>query len=263
MIGRIYAIAINTFREAIRNRILYGIIAVVIGLNLFGTVLGEMSLHEEARVARDIGLTGVKLFGSVTAIILGVSLLYGEIQRRTIHTIISKPIHRYEFVLGKYLGMVVTLTLLVAMFTLAMSGLLRAQGVAFSTAITQAVLLGYVEVLIVAGIAVFFSSFSSPYLSGVFTFGLFVAGRLTPEMRAAVDQTQIDWVRSVCQVALRLVPDLHLFSVSGSTVQGQYVSVHSDFVSWGYVGAATAYGVLYIAALLVLSIIIFARRDFV
>ena len=262
MIGRIYAIALNTFREAIRNRVVYGIIAVVIGLNLFGTVLGEMSLHEEARVARDIGLTGVKLFGSITAIILGVSLLYGEIQRRTIHAIISKPIYRSEFVIGKYLGMVLTLTLLVALFTLAMSGLLRVQGVPFSTAITKAVLLGYLEVLTVAAIAVFFSAFSSPYLSGVFTFGLFVMGRLTPEMRAAVEQSKIGWVQDVCRAALRLVPDLHLFSVSGSTVDGAYVSVHGDFVSWGYVGIATGYSALYVTALLVLAMVIFARRDF-
>jgi Cu-processing system permease protein len=263
MIGRIYAIALNTFREAIRNRVVYGIIAVVVGLNLFGTVLGEMSLHEEARVARDIGLTGVKLFGSITAIVLGVSLLYGEIQRRTIHTIISKPIQRYEFVIGKYLGMVLTLTLLVALFTLAMSGLLRMQGVSFSSAITKAVILGYFEVMTVAAIAVFFSSFSSPYLSGVFTFGMFVVGRLTPEMRAAVEQSKIGWVTDVCRVGLRLVPDLHLFSVSGSTVDGQYVSVHGQFVSWGYVGIAALYGVLYVSVLLILAMVIFSRRDFV
>jgi Cu-processing system permease protein len=262
VIGRIYAIAINTFREAIRNRVLYGIIAVVLGFMMFGLVLGQMSLHEEARVARDVGLTGVSFFGSVTAIVLGVSLLYSEIQRRTIHTIVSKPINRYEFVLGKYLGMVLTLTLLVLLFTLSMSWLLHVQGVSFSTAITKAVLLGYVEVLIVAGIAVFFSSFSSPFLSGVFTFGLFVVGRFTPEMRDAIEQSKIGWVKDICEVALRVVPDLHLFSISGATVRGEYVSVHSDFVTWSYVGTSVGYGLVYVSVMLILAIVIFARRDF-
>lgn len=262
MIGRIYAIAINTFREAIRNRVLYGILAVVLGLMMFGIVLGEMSLHEEARVARDVGLTGVSFFGSMTAIVLGVSLLYSEIQRRTIHTIVSKPINRYEFVLGKYMGMVLTLTLLVLLFTLSMSWLLHIQGVAFSAAITKAVLLGYVEVLIVAGIAVFFSSFSSPFLSGVFTFGLFVLGRYTPEMRDAIEQSRIDLVRYVCGAALRVLPDLHMFSVSGATVRGEYVSVHSDFVTWSYVGTSVGYGLLYVTIMLILAILIFTRRDF-
>jgi Cu-processing system permease protein len=262
MIWRIYAIALNTFREAIRNRVVYGIIAVVAGVNLLGTVLGEMSLHEEARVARDVGLSGVSLFGCVTAIVLGVSLLYGEIQRRTIHSIISKPINRYEFVLGKYLGMVLTLTLLVLLFVIAMAWLLHEQGVDFSAAITKAVVLSYVEVLIVAAIAIFFSSFSSPFLSGIFTFGLFVAGRVTPEMRAAVEQSKIGWVQDVCSTALYVVPDLHLFAISGATVEGEYVSVHSDFVSWGYVGATVGYGIFYLAILLILAILVFSRRDF-
>jgi ABC-type transport system involved in multi-copper enzyme maturation permease subunit len=262
MIGRVYAIALNTFREAIRNRVLYGIIFVVILLNLSAIILGQASLHEEARVARDVGLSGVSLFGSITAIILGVSLLYGEIQRRTIHTIVSKPIHRYEFVLGKYLGMALTLTLLVLIFTLAMAGLLWTQGVPFSTAVTKAVMLSYMEVLVVAGIALFFSSFSSPFLSGVFAFALFYLGRVTPALRSAAESAKMEWMGDLCSVGLRIVPDLHLFSVSGSNVQGKYVSVHSEFVTWGYVGTAAAYAALVLGVLLLLAVLIFSRRDF-
>ncbi len=262
MIGRIYAIALNTFREAIRQRVLYGIIAVVVLVNILAIVLGEMSLHEEPRVARDVGLSGVSLFGCITAIVLGVSLLYGEIQRRTIHSIVSKPIYRYEFVLGKYLGMALTLTLLVLVFTIMLGWVLHTRGVAFSTAVSKAVLLSYFEVLLVAAIAIFFSSFSSPFLSGTFAFALFFLGRLTPEMRAAAGYAKSEWMKELCLAALRVVPDLNLFSVSGSTVDGKYVSVHGSFVSWGYVGNTIAYGVLYICVLLILSILIFSRRDF-
>jgi len=262
VIGRIYAIALNTFREAIRQRVLYGIIAVVVLVNILAIVLGEMSLHEEARVARDVGLSGVSLFGCITAIVLGVSLLYGEIQRRTIHSIVSKPIHRYEFVLGKYLGMALTLSLLVLIFTLMLAWVLHERGVPFSVSVLKAVLLSYMEVLLVAAIAIFFSSFSSPFLSGTFAFALFFLGRLTPEMRAAADQAKVGWMRDLCTAAMRIVPDLHLFQVSGSTVNGQYVSVHGDFVSWGYVGTSLAYGGLYIGALLILAVLIFSRRDF-
>jgi Cu-processing system permease protein len=263
VIARIHAIALNTFREAIRSRVLYGILALVVGLNLFALVLGEMAHHEEARVARDMGLAGVSLFGSITAVVLGVSLLYGEIQRRTIHTIISKPLERHEFVLGKYLGMAVTLTLLVAMFTLAMAGLLAIQDVPFTSHVAKAVLLGYMEVLIVAAIAIFFSAFSSPFLSGVFTLGIFFLGRITPEMRAAAEGATEGWSRTVADAALRVIPDLHLFSISGGTIDGEYVSVHADFVSWGYVGTAALYAALYVAVLLLLAIVVFARRDFV
>lgn len=263
MMRRIWALALNTFRDAIRNRVLYGILAVVFIVNLFGIVLGEMSLHQEARVARDLGIGGVSLFGSITAIFLGVSLLYSEIKKRTIHTIVTKPLERYEFVLGKYLGMVVTLSCLLAMFSLVMLLLLKTQDVAVTTVLLKALILAFYEVLVVAAIAILFSSFSSPFLSGIFTFGLFVLGRVTPDLRAFLQTTDSAVVKGACEVALYLIPDLHLFSVSGGSVDGNHVTVHGDFVSWGYMGMASGYAALYIGILLGVSIWIFSRRDFV
>ena len=120
MIGRIWAIALNTFREAVRIRVLYGILVLVVGANLMTLVLGELAATtDEARIARDVGLAGISLFGSLTAIFLGVFLLYTEVQRRTIHAIVSKPIERWEFVVGKYAGMALVLTVLVAVFAVA------------------------------------------------------------------------------------------------------------------------------------------------
>jgi ABC-type transport system involved in multi-copper enzyme maturation permease subunit len=263
VIGRITAIALNTFREAIRRRMLYVIVILVVGFNLFAMVLGAMSLGEEARVARDVSLAGISVGGSITAIVLGVILLYGEVQRRTIHTIIAKPIARFEFVLGKYAGMAVTLLALVLLFTLALTGLLWLQNVAFTMAVVKAILLSYCEILVVAAIALLFSSFSTPYLSGLFTFGLFVLGRVTPEMRAVVESGKMGALEDISRAALVVVPDLHLFAVSGGAVGGKYVSVHGEFVSWGYVAQAAGYGLLYVVILLVVSSVIFSRRDFV
>ena len=262
MLGRIYAVMLNTFREASRNRVLYGIVAVVLGVNFFGLVLGELALQERARVVRDVGLAAISIVGSVTAIVLGVLLLYTEVQRRTIHTIISKPVERYEFVLGKYLGMALTLTFLVGLFGVTLSAILLLQGQAPNVALLKAIILTYMEVLIVAGIAVFFSSFSSPFLSGVFSLLLFVLGRLTGQMYLALEAKQ-EWIRHVVKAALYVVPDLHLFSVSGGEIKGQYVSVHEQFVSWGYVFASGVYAFLYLGMLLLIAIAIFQRRDFV
>ena len=264
MIGRLYAIALTTFREAIRQRVLVGVAIAVVAFNAFGLVLGEMSLHEEARVARDVGLTGVSLFGSITAIFLGVSLLYNEIQRRTIHTIVSKPLERWEFVIGKYLGMCITLTLLVLGFATAMAALLQAQEVSFTEPVVKALLLSYVEVLVVAAIAIFFSSFSTPFLSGMFTFGIFFIGRQTPEMRMAIEDPDFGFVGRVCELALYVVPDLNLFSVSGGAVGAGHVSIHTGiFVDWSYMATAIGYGLLYIAVSLILAVLVFSRRDFV
>ncbi len=262
MMGRVWAIALNTFREAARIRVLYGILILVVGANLFAVVLGEMAVGEETRVARDVGLAGISLFGAITAIYLGVALLYTEIQRRTVHAIVSKPIERWEFVLGKYAGMALTLTVLVALFAIAMIALLAVQGVAVSGAVIKAIVLAWFEVLTVAAIAVFFSSFSTPFLSGIFALGLFVLGRVTPDMRDALQTAESPWMRTTLRGALEIVPDLHLYAVSGRTLDGHHVSVHHDFVSWGYVSTAAAYGILWIAALLILASLIFQRRDF-
>jgi Cu-processing system permease protein len=261
MIERIYAIALNTFREASRRRVIWGIVMGVVGFNAFGIALGELSLHEQARVARDVGLAGISIFGCVTAMVLGVSLLYNEVQRRTIHTILAKPLRRWEFVVGKYMGMAATLTVLVVLFGLVMTGLLALQDVPLTRALIQGVVLAYVEVLLVAAVAIFFSAVSSPFLSGMFTFLVFFLGRITPEIRIFIETTESPVIRAALRGALYLVPDLHLFSVSGSTVDGSYVSVHGDFVSWGYVGTGVGYGLLYITTLLVLAALIFSRRD--
>ena len=261
-LGRMWAIALNTFREAARVRVLYGIIVMVVGANLLALVLSEMSLRDGARVARDVGLAGISLFGSLTAIFLGVFLLYTEVQRRTIHSIVSKPIERWEFVVGKYLGMDLVLTLLVALFSAAMIGQLTYQHVAISSSVVKAVMLSWMEVLTVAAIAIFFSSFSSPFLSGLFALLIFFIGRVTPDIVAAAATAKATWIRTVTKSVLHVVPDLHLFSVSGRTLDGVAVSVHGDFVSWGYVGMAMAHGALWIVGLIALASVIFERRDF-
>ena len=261
MLGRIWAIALNTFREAARIRVLYGIVALVIGSNLLALVLGQMSIHEEQRVARDIGLASIALFGSLTAILLGVFLLYSEVQRRTIHAIVSKPIERWEFVLGKYLGMALVLTILVALFAVAMAAMLAYQGTGVSGAVIRAIVLAWGEVLVVAAIAIFFSSFSTPFLSGIFALAMWAIGRVTPDIEAAI-RTGSAWVKTTSTVALHIVPDLHVFSPSGRLVDGMTASVHGDFVGWDYVGMAWLHGLGWIAGLLALACLLFQRRDF-
>ena len=261
MFGRIWAIALNTFREAARIRVLYGILVLVAGANLMALVLGQMSIHEEQRVARDIGLAGISLFGSLTAIFLGVFLLYTEVQRRTIHAIVSKPIERWEFVVGKYLGMAIVLTILVGLFGLAMCGMLTLQGVGVSSAVVKAIVLAWFEVLTVAAIAIFFSSFSTPFLSGIFALAMWSLGRVTPDIQAAIEHGSA-WIQATSRFALEIVPDLHLFSPSGRLVDSATVSVHGDFITWGYVGLSALHALGWIAGLLAIACLLFQRRDF-
>jgi ABC-type transport system involved in multi-copper enzyme maturation permease subunit len=262
MIGRIWAIALNTFREAARIRVLYGILVLVLASNLMAVFVAQLSQRDADRFAHDIGLAGISLFGSLTAIFLGVFLLYTEVQRRTIHAIVSKPISRWEFVVGKFAGMAVVLSVLVGVFAVAMLGMLVWQRTGVSAGVAKALVLSWLEVITVAAIAIFFSSFSTPFLSGIFALGMWVIGRLTPDLEAAT-RAAAPWIRITTRVALEIVPDVHLFAVSGRTLDGTAVSVHGDFVPWSYVALAAAHGVGWTVVLLALAALLFHRRDFV
>ena len=257
MIGRIWAIARVTMLEAIRMRVLWGLLVLVIGSDLFGLVLGEMSIRDADRVARDVGLASASLWGSLTAIFLGVFLLYTEVQRRTIHAIVSKPIERWEFVVGKYLGMACVLTLAVVIF----GGVTLLVGGGMASTLVRAIVLAWFEILTVAAIAIFFSSFSTPFLSGIFALAIWVIGRLTPDIELAAS-TGSGVIRTTANAVLFIVPDLHLFSPSGRVVAGAAISVHGDFVGWGYVGMAGLHALGYVAFLLALACVFFQRRDF-
>jgi ABC-type transport system involved in multi-copper enzyme maturation permease subunit len=261
VIGRIWAIALNTFREAARIRVLYGILVLVLASNLLAVFVAELSQRDADRFARDIGLAGISLFGSLTAIFLGVFLLYTEVQRRTIHAIVCKPISRWEFVVGKFAGMAVVLSVLVGVFAVAMLGMLAWQRTGVSAGVAKALVLSWLEVITVAAIAIFFSSFSTPFLSGIFALGMWVIGRLTPDLEAAT-RAAAPWIRITTRVALEIVPDVHLFAVSGRTLDGTAVSVHGDFVPWSYVALAAGHGVGWTVALLALAALLFHRRDF-
>ncbi|MEM7496349.1 MAG: ABC transporter permease subunit, partial [Myxococcota bacterium] len=125
---RMWAIALNTFREAVRNRVLMVLALFAVGLMAFSLVLGELSMHEEVRVIKDLGLAGISIVGVIIALFLGVNLLSKELDRKTVYFVIPKPLHRWEFLLGKYIGLAVTLSLLVATMSVILAAFVAAQG---------------------------------------------------------------------------------------------------------------------------------------
>lgn len=261
--NRVAAIALNTFREAIRNKILYVLLLFAVGLIALTLAIGQMSLHEELRVTRDLGLGGMALFGVLIAIFVGVNLVYKELDKKTVFSLIPKPLHRFEFILGKYAGMVFTLAVLVGIMAAVLFAVLLLNGGSAEPAVLRAVVLLFIEVMVITAVAVLFSSFSSPFLSGVFTLGIFVVGRSMPELRQLIDKLELPALRGFLRGLAHVFPDLNLFYVSGSMLDGAHVTVHAAFVDWGYVASAASYGLLYVACALGLAMLIFSRRDFI
>ena len=263
--NRIVAFALNTFREAMRNKLLYTILIFACILILSSSAAGQFSLHEEVRVTRDFGLAGMWLFGVVLSIVGGVNLLYQEIERKTVYALIPKPIHRWHFIAGKYLGLALTLMAQMGLMALVLSIALLLQGGAPDAVLARALLLIYCEVLVVTAVAVLFSSFSTPLLSGLYAAGITACGHFTPELRALIASKLKDdpGLARGLSAATQVIPDLHLFFVSGSMLDGKHVSVHGLFVSWIYVAETAAYGLSFAACVLLLSMVVFSRRDFV
>ncbi len=259
---KILAIARNTFREAVRNKILYSLLFFAIIIIVSALALGNLSLHEEVRMTRDIGLAGVDLFGVLIAVFVGVNLLYKELELKTVYTILPKPLHRWQFVLGKWLGMLITLGVQMAIMGVVLAGTLAAQGAGFDVAMVKALWLLYVNVVVVTSIAVLFSAFSSPFLSGFFALGCFVVGRAVPDIREIAAQLH-GAPRALLEGGAALLPNMHLFYPSGAIIGAEVVSVHGHFVGADYLAWTTAYGVAYSAVVLMAAMLIFWKRDFV
>jgi hypothetical protein len=262
-VRRIGAIAWNTFREAIRDKLLHGLVFFALALILSALALGQLTLHEEARLVRDLGLGGTDLFGVLLAIFVGVNLLYKELERRTIYVIIAKPIRRPEFIVGKFLGMTLTLGVSIAVMGLVLVLVGALLGAPADAALVKALVLLFAQVLVVTAVAVLFSSFSTPFLSGLFTLGIFVVGRTLPELEQVAKKVGSEPLRLLVKGLVTVLPNLHLFFVSGASVGGRVVSVHGDYVAWSYVATTCAYGLAYVSVTLLGACAIFARRDFV
>lgn len=263
---RIAAIARNTFREAVRNKILYSLLFFALALIGSATAVAQLTLHEEVRMIRDLGLYGVDIFGVIIAIFLGVNLLYKELDLKTVYTILPKPIRRWEFVLGKWLGMLLTLWVQVLVMGAVLLVLLASFGAGLDVATLKAILLLFGNLMVVTSIAVFFSAFSSPFLSGFFALGIFVLGRSVPDIKAlgasAVGDAQAG-ATAILDVVTTLLPNLHLFYPSGTIIGAQSVSVHREFVGASYLFSTSLYAFGYSVAVLILAMLIFRRRDFV
>jgi len=252
---KIAAIALNTFMEAVRDRILYAILVFALVMLAGSTVLVTVSVGGEEKIIKDMGLACISIFGSLIAIFLGIGLVSKEIEKRTVYTVLSKPIHRSQFVLGKYLGLVLTLLVNVSVMALGLIGLAYFWEGFASPRLLLAVLFIVLELMLVTALALLFSTFSSPTLSAIFTLCLFVAGHLTADLRLFAARFGGGLVRSAAEGLYFLLPNL-------SRLDFKDQAVYSAAVDRGALALTFLYAIFYIAALVLAAMAIFHRRDF-
>ncbi|MBI4975245.1 hypothetical protein HZC20_01075 [Candidatus Peregrinibacteria bacterium] len=211
---KIAAIAINTFREAIKDRILYSLLFFALLMIAGSVLLSTLTLGEQAKIIKDVGLAAISIFGLLIAIFVGVAVM-------TVG---------YMLIIWIYAGY-------------------------FDFVLLKAILLIFFQLMVITAVAIMFSTFSTPALSGLFTLGVYVIGHLSGDLKVFGGGSEIAVVRHVSNFLYYLLPNLSNFNIKGEVV-------YNIPVSWKFILFSITYGILYIFILLLISTVIFNRRDF-
>jgi ABC-type transport system involved in multi-copper enzyme maturation permease subunit len=255
---RVFTIARNAFREAVRDRVLYNLVVFVLLLTAGAIFLGELSAAQEAKIIVDMGLSAMLIFGVFIAIFVGVGLVYKEIERRTVYAIFAKPVGRGEFLVGKYLGLCATLAANVAVMSTGVALALTYVRGGYDPLVARifpAVALIFFELTIIVAVALLFSSFSTPALSALLTFAVFVIGHFSADMRLLASSNGTAAARLLFGALYYLLPNLSHYAYITAASHGTTPNAPDFF-------AAALYAVLYDATLLAAATLIFNRRNF-
>ena len=263
----IVVVAGAVFRESVRDRVPYSMVMFAILLISASYLISQLTAGQEMKIVKDLGLSALSIFGLLIAVYLGIGLVSKEVERRSIFALLSKPVSRTQFILGKYLGLVATLFINLGVMTLAFYAVLAYMDVtagpeklawpapALDSRLLIAIGLIVAEVALVTAMALFFSTFSSPMLSALLTLALWVAGHFSADLRnfgTVVDSAPIV---AVARAVYYVLPNLEAFNVKAEVVHG--LSVGMRHVAW-----TLAYAALYAGLLLTAAMAIFRRRDF-
>jgi ABC-type transport system involved in multi-copper enzyme maturation permease subunit len=253
-LSRVLAVAANTFRETVRERVLYNLVFFAILMTLSGLLVRQLSIRQDVKIIKDIGLASIELFGTLIAIFIGVGLVSKEIERRSLFPLLAKPLSRSEFYTGKLLGLAFTLLVNTAVMTAGLLLTLWATGAGIDVHLLRAIYPIYLAFLLVVAVAMFFSTVTSSALAAVCTVGVVLGGRYSDVIRnmREVAPGMPSWL---VELLYHAVPNFRNFDFKDRVVYGD--PVPGDVLAW-----VTAYGLLYVALVLVAGLLVFRGRDF-
>lgn len=262
------AIAVHVFRESVRDKVLYNLVLFAILMISASYLVGLLSAGQEVKIIKDLGLSATAVFGLFIAVFIGIGIVSKEVERRSIYTILSKPVRRHEVVLGKYCGLVLTLAVNLTIMVVAVYAVLAYMSLteseefkrgweapATDPAMLLAFLLIFVQLMLVTAIALFFSTFAGSIVAAGLTVGLYVVGHFIADLRGLQDVVDAPMAGFVAWGLSYVLPDLAAFDVSADVVHAQPVPI-------SYVLLTVGYAFAYIGALLVGAMAVFSRRDF-
>ncbi len=252
--NKVLAIGFNTFKESIRDKIFYSLLFFAVILILFSIVLGKLTIGEPMKIIKDFGLGAISIGGTLIAIFVGIGMVYKEMEKRTIYIILSKPLARWQFLMGKYIGLSLTILVEVMVMTI----LLFALCVVYEKVVPWSLLIAigpiYIEILVILAFAVFFSAFSSPFLSGMFTLAIFIIGHFTQDLRLLAKTSEDPVFKALADGIYYILPNLERLNYKTRVVH--------DLPIFGQeIGLSVVYAVCYVAIILLCAVFIFKNRD--
>ena len=253
---RVTAIASNTFREAVRDRVLYNLILFAVLIVASALLFGQISIGIEKIILINLGLSAVSIFGLVIAIFIGIQLVSKEIEKRTLYTVLARPVRRWEFIVGKFFGLAGTLVVNTFFMAIGFFGALLYLAHKFQrsdTSLFAALYFIILQFVILIALALLFSSFSTPLLSAVFTFALFVIGTFAQDLREFAAMTS-GATKYLASGFAYIVPNFASLNVISSVAHGQPVATNLIVYN-------TLYALVYAATALSAAVIIFENRN--
>jgi ABC-type transport system involved in multi-copper enzyme maturation permease subunit len=252
-VRRVLAVAANTYRETVRERVLYNLLFFAVLMTLSGLVLRQLSIRQDEKIVKDIGLASMELFGTLIALFVGVGLVSKEIERRSLYPLLAKPLERDEFLLGKFCGLGLTLLVNCALMTIGIYATLVMTGRLADPALLKAIYAIYLSLLVVVALALFLSTITSSALAAIGTFGLVVAGRFSDVVRnmKEVAPDVPGWLPQLLYYAL---PNFRNFDIKDRVVYGDPVTTSA--LLW-----ITLYAAAYGGFALLLALLIFRSKD--
>lgn len=253
---KIRAIALNTFKEAIRDRILYLLLFFAVASLTFSRLLALITVGDRIKIIKDVGLASISLFGVLMAILMGTSLVYKEIDKKTIYTLLSKPITRFQFLLGKFFGLILTLFIMLFLMSLIFVAIVFLHSFKIEWQMFTAIFFIFVELCLITAVALFFSCFSTPILSSIFSLSFYLIGHLSWGLETLIQKIKVGALKVLAQILYTLLPDLEKFNFKTEIVH--HLPIPSQMFLF-----STLYGIAYSLFVLILAMLVFRKRDFI
>ena len=255
---RVRLVAWHVFKESVRDRVLFAIAAFALLLVAVSVLIGQITAGQDVKIIKDIGLATLELAGVLMAVFIGVGLVSREIERKSVYSLLAKPVHRWEFVLGKYLGLVGTIAVNVLLMTVALFVVLAVLEKSLPNPVLfKAVILILAELALLTAVALFFSTFSSSgILSAGLTLAVWVVGLFSEDLRGFSGVVNSPGLAAAVRTVGLMVPAFSAFDIKAEVVSGR------PPVLWTYVAMTIAYAAVYGGALIGASMAIFSRREF-